>query len=330
MVNYRKLQQTGGEKGSSFSIILPKDWVRKRWDLTKGDSVVVAEREDGCLIIDPRPQKPGDRRTTVIQIESNLRWEITSKYLLGFDEIHVVSSKPITNVQRLELKKMISRFVALEITDEIEEDDRHEIVVRCLVDPSTLPVRKAMRRMNLIASRMLDDALKVYFDGLRESAEDVIQRDEEVDRLFFLIVRELRSAIQYPRISEMMSIAPVEALDLRLAAQYIERIADLSVDIARTTENAVERSFVKKMEPIANSVRDMLAKSVENLFKFDSRKVTSVIKGEKELIEDIAKIRQYILSKPNREPHTELFVMDCLLRIGEAAKDIADLGLPQN
>ncbi|MFX1261040.1 MAG: PhoU domain-containing protein [Promethearchaeota archaeon] len=329
MVNYRKLQQTGGEKGSSFSIILPKDWVRKRWDLSKGDSVVVAERDDGCLIIDPRPQKPGDTRSTVIQMETNLRWEITSKYLLGFDEIRVVSSNPITNTQRLELKKMINRFVALEITDEID-DDRHEIVVRCLVDPSTLPVRKAMRRMNLIASRMLDDALRAYFDGARESAEDIIQRDEEVDRLFFLIVRELRSAVQYPRISELMNIAPVEALDLRLAVQYIERIADLSVDIARTTEKAVEKSLVKKMEPIANSVREMLAVSVENLFKFDPGKVTAVIKGERGLIEDIAEIRQYLISKSNREPHNELFVIDCLLRIGEAAKDIVDLALPQN
>jgi phosphate uptake regulator len=127
-----------------------------------------------------------------------------------------------------------------------------------------------------------------------------------------------------------MSIAPVEALDLRLAAQYIERIADLSVDIARTTENAVEKSLVKKIEPIVDSVREMLAKSVENLFKFDPKKVTSVINGEKELIEDIAQIRQYLLSKSNREPHTELFVIDCLLRIGEAAKDIVDLALPQN
>jgi hypothetical protein len=74
----------------------------------------------------------------------------------------------------------------------------------------------------------------------------------------------------------------------------------------------------------------MLAKSVENLFKFDSKKVASVIKGEKDLIEDIAKIRQYLISKPNREPHNELFVIDCLLRIGEAAKDIVDLALPQN
>ncbi|MFW9845770.1 MAG: PhoU domain-containing protein [Candidatus Thorarchaeota archaeon] len=326
----RKLQQTGGEKGSSFSIILPKDWVLKKAKLSKGDHVFVAEREDGCLIIDPRLPKSGEARSTVIQIDTNLRWEITSKYLLGFDEIRIVSSKPITGNQRSELKRMISRFVALEVTEEVTGDEGDEIVVRCLVDPSTLPVRKAMRRMNLIASRMLDDALNAYFVGDREMAEDVILRDEEVDRLFFLIVRELRSAIQYPRMSEMMNIAPVEALDFRLAAQYIERIADLSVDIAQKTDGALEKTLVKRMEAIANSVKTMIAKSVENLFKFEPEKVASVIKGEKNLIEETGKVRQYLISKSNLEPHTELFVIDCLLRIGEAAKDIVDLALPQS
>jgi phosphate uptake regulator len=329
MVTYRKLQQTGGDEGSSFLIILPKDWVLRQ-ELGKGDTVVVAEREDGCLIVDPRLPKAGEPRTTTVQIEANLRWEITSKYLLGFDEIRIVSGEPITSNQRLELKKIIGRFVALEITDEIMHDDGHEIVVRCLVDPSTLPVRKAMKRMNLIASRMLNDALTAYFEGAQDVAEDVIQRDEEVDRLFFLIVRELRSAIQYPRMSEMMSIAPVEALDLRLAAQYIERIADLSVDIAGRTDKAPAASFIKRMESIADKVKDMLSKSVENLFKFDSEKVVSVITAERELIDDIGKTRQYVLSKSNGEPHTELFVLDSLLRIGEAAKDIVDLALPQS
>lgn len=329
MVTYRKLQQTGGEEGSSFLVILPKDWVLRQ-ELGKGDTVVVAEREDGCLIIDPRLPKAGEPRTTTVQIEANLRWEITSKYLLGFDEIRVASGEPITSNQRLELKKITSRFVALEITDEITHEDGHEIVVRCLVDPSTLPVRKAMKQMNLIASRMLNDALTAYFEGNQDVAEDVVQRDEEVDRLFFLIVRELRSAIQYPRMSEIMSIAPVEALDFRLAAQYIERIADLSVDIARRTNKAPAASFIRRMESIADEVKDMLSKSVENLFKFDSEKVVSVIKAERELIEDIGKTRQYVLSKSGGEPHTELFVIDSLLRIGEAAKDIVDLALPQS
>ena len=94
MVSIRTLQQTGGKSGSSFLIILPKDWV-VRQKLSKGDPVVVAEREDGCLIIDPRLPKAGEPRSTTAEIEHNLRWEITSRYLLGFDEIRIVSKEPI-------------------------------------------------------------------------------------------------------------------------------------------------------------------------------------------------------------------------------------------
>lgn len=324
-MNIRRLQQTGGKNGSSFLIILPKDWV-VRQKLSKGDPVVVAEREDGCLIVDPRLPKAGETRATSVEIEANLRWEITSKYLLGFNEIRIVSKEAITNSQRDELKRIIKRFVALEVTDE----DDYQIVIQCLVDPSTLPVHKAMRRMKLIASRMLDDALRGYFAGNSDIAADVRDRDEEVDRLFFLIVRELRSAIQYPRISEAMGITPVESLDLRLAVQYIERIADLAVDIAGRTGDVIDKRIMKKMEPIVEMVKEMLSASVANLFKFDSNKVAWVIQAEKDLIEDTVKLSQDIIAAPNGQPQTQLFVVDSLLRIGEAAKDIADLALPQN
>ena len=325
MVNIRTLQQTGGKSGSSFLIILPKDWV-VRQKLSKGDPVVVAEREDGCLIIDPRLPKAGETRSTTADFEHNLRWEITSRYLLGFDEIRIVSKEPITNEQRDELKRVIKRFVALEVT---EEDDS-QIVLRCLVDPTTLPVSTAMRRMNLITSRMIEDALKAYFEGMQKDAQEIIQRDEEVDRLFFLIVRELRSAVQYPRMSELMKITPVEALDYRLAAQYVERIADLAVDIAQRVEDPLDKKLVKRLQLIGNKVKEMLADSVNNLFKFDSKKVTKVIETENWLIQETAKLRQDIVTSPNGQPQTQLYVVDSLLRMGEAAKDITDLALPHN
>lgn len=328
-MNIRRLQQTGGQRidgkqsGGSFLIILPKEWVARQ-KLKKGDPVVVAEREDGCLIVDPRLPKAGETRFTEVPMESNLRWAITSKYLLGFDEIRVNSKKPITNKQRDELKSIIKRFVALEVTEETET----QIVIQCLVDPSTLPVIKAMRRMNLLASRMLGDASKAYFEGDADLAQDVIERDEEVDRLFFLIVRELRSTIQYSRMSEAMGITPVAALDLRLAAQYIERIADLAVDIAARADKPQSGTTVKKIVSIAETVKKMHSDSVSNLFKFDTEKVAWVIAAEKDIIQKIAKLRQEIISEPNGEPHTQLYVVDILLRIGEAAKDIADLALP--
>ncbi len=323
MAYTRRLQQT--KDGSSFLITLPKDWVTRQ-GLGKGKSVDVTEREDGCLIIYPRLLEGGERKSTDIHIEDNLRWAITSKYLLGFDEIRIFGDHPITNSQRNEIKQIIKRFVALEVTDE-EEDF---LVLQCLVDPSTLPVSKAMRRMNLITSRMLRDATVAYFTGNRETAEEIIARDDEVDRLFFLIVRELRCAIQYPGMSEKMGITPVEALDFRLAAQYIERIADLAVDIAARTGTILDKKLVKRMEPIITKVKEMLETSVRNLLVgFDSEKVASVIRAEKELIEETSTLRQQIIAGTMNDPQTHVYVVDILLRIGEAAKDIVDLGLPK-
>lgn len=324
-MDIRRLQQTGGETGKSFLIIVPKEWV-KQHGLKKGNPVVVTEREDGCLIIDPRLSKGGETKSTTVHLESNLRWSITSKYLLGFDEIHIVGTDPITNDQREEVKRIIKRFVALEVT---EEDD-HEIVVQCLVDPSTIPVHKAMRRMNLVASRMVKDALSAFFEGNHELADDVRQRDEEVDRLFFLIVRELRSAMQYPSMAEAMSIPPVEALDFRLAAQYIERIADLAVDVAATTETALQSEVIKAFEPITDKVYEMLSKSVANLFRFDSEKVAWVMAAERELAEKIAELKSELIGNPKAFSQSRLQMLDSLLRIEEAAKDIVDLSLPQS
>ena len=87
---------------------------------------------------------------------------------------------------------------------------------------------------------------------------------------------------------------------------------------------------IKKIEPIVAEVHDMFSEAVKNLFKFDSKKVTFVINAEKRLISKTAKLREHIVASPNGQPHTQVLVVDSLLRMGETAKDIVDLALPQH
>ena len=127
-----------------------------------------------------------------------------------------------------------------------------------------------------------------------------------------------------------VGINPVAALDFRLAAQYIERIADLSVDIASKAAKPLDAKMAKKMQPIIDLVKTMHAESVSNLFRFKSEKVAWVIAAEKELIQETANLRQTVLKVPDGDIQEQLDVIDILLRIGEAAKDIVDLALPSN
>jgi phosphate uptake regulator len=129
--------------------------------------------------------------------------------------------------------------------------------------------------------------------------------------------------------AEKMSIAPVEALDFRLAVQYIERIADLAADVAAATGEPLESRFVARIEAIARRAAEMLSKSVANLFRFDSDKVGWVMSAERELIEDVGRLRTDLILSPKEASQACLQVIEALLRIGEAAKDIVDLALPK-
>jgi hypothetical protein len=113
-----------------------------------------------------------------------------------------------------------------------------------------------------------------------------------------------------------------------LAVQYIERIADLAVDIARQTNEPLSSKLIKRIDPIVAQIKAMLEKSVSNLFKFDSKKVDWVIDAEQDLISETSKLRQFLVSLRGEDTQAHLYVTDRLLRIGEAAKDITDLALP--
>ncbi len=117
-------------------------------------------------------------------------------------------------------------------------------------------------------------------------AKNVIERDDESNRLYFLLVRILRTIIQTPRLNEKLGITPIECLDYRLAASLIEGIGDACVQVAAKTlalngvkfsgemqkllvelqticyeahEQAL-KSFVTKDIALAESVRNMRAK----------------------------------------------------------------------
>ena len=62
-------------------------------------------------------------------------------------------------------------------------------------------------------------------------AKNVIERDVENNKFYFLLVRILRTIIQNPRLSEKIGITPIECLDYRLAASLIEGIGDACVQV---------------------------------------------------------------------------------------------------
>jgi phosphate uptake regulator len=108
-------------------------------------------------------------------------------------------------------------------------------VLQCLLQPSGFPPERILRRIYDIIAGMNRDAVSSFIHGDLQLANSVVARDDDSNRLYFLLVRILRTIIQNPSLSEKLGISSIDCLDYRLAASLIETIGDLSVKIALKT-----------------------------------------------------------------------------------------------
>ncbi len=118
---------------------------------------------------------------------------------------------------------------------EIVEENYSQIVLQCLLEPSGFAPEKILRRNYAIVAGMARDVASSFINSDMNLAKSVIARDNESNRLYFLLVRILRTVIQNSRLGEKLGISAIDCLDYRLAASIIEAIGDACVQVAAKT-----------------------------------------------------------------------------------------------
>jgi len=228
MSDLRKIQQT---PTGTFFVCLPRAWARQK-DLRKGTLVCLDETADGKLVIDAEYNAEPPTRATSLAVGPYLAREIIGRYLLGYDTIDIEAKERIDSAARNIVKSTASSLSGLEIFEETSSKiSLHSLMQQ---QPSTSP-EKILQRNYAIVAGMLRDAAHSFVYGDLELAKNVIARDDESNRLYFLLVRILRTIIQNPRLSEKLRITPIDCLDYRLAASLIEGIGDACVQVAAKT-----------------------------------------------------------------------------------------------
>jgi phosphate uptake regulator len=225
MADLRKIQQT---PTGTFFVCLPRDWARQK-GLKKGSLVCLDETTDGKLVVDAEYNVEPPTRTTSLAVGPYLSREIVGRYLLGFDTIDIEAKDRMDSATRNSVKSTASSLSGLEIFEETSSKiSLHSLMQQ---QPSTSP-EKILQRNYAIVAGMIRDAASSFVYGDVELAKNVIARDDESNRLYFLLVRILRTIIQNQRLNEKLGITPIECLDYRLAASLIEGIGDACVQVA--------------------------------------------------------------------------------------------------
>ncbi|HXY56527.1 MAG TPA: phosphate uptake regulator PhoU [Nitrososphaerales archaeon] len=226
-------------------VSLPKGWVRKN-GIRKGDTLSVEELSARKLIV--RPIEGGEGEPKQITIEypgddlSQVTNDVTGAYLLGYDLIQVVGDKVISREDRAGIKGVIGRLVGLEIMDE----DSKRITMQFLLEPTVIIPERIVLRMSGLLDGMLRDMAEALAKGDPKLLALVGERDDEVDRLYFLLVRATRAAIVRPEVAEGYGLSPVDLLDYRVLASFLESIGDAVTELSHNLPARGQRELAKE------------------------------------------------------------------------------------
>jgi phosphate uptake regulator len=325
MGELRKVQQT---PSGTFFVCLPKSWAENH-GLKRGAVVSVTEISDGRLLVDTEYGVEPSPRSTTLKPGPYLNREIIAQYLLGFDIITVEAKDRISSEIRDTVKNAASRLIGLEIV----EEDYSRIVMQCLLEPSSFPPEKILRRGYTIAAGMHRDVANSLIDGDVHLAKNIIARDDEVNRLHFLLVRILRTITQNPELSEKLGVSPIECLDYRLVASLVEAIGDECVRLAmKVTE--------LKGTKLAEDLRQRLAELHTTCFEAHENALKAFLAGDMSVAENVRLMRGKIekmsidiekmakVQSLDVVPHV-LAAASILRQIYEHSVDMADLAMPK-
>lgn len=296
----RKVQQT---PTGTFFVCLPRDWANQN-KLQKGGEINVEETSDGKLLISTKSESELQLKEVTLNAGPYLSREIVGRYLLGYDVIKVEAKNRIDSNMRNLIKNTANSLAGLMIVEETTSS----MTLQCLMQQPFTSPEKILTRNQASTVRMIRDAAASFVTSDMDLAKNVIERDVENNKFYFLLVRILRTILQNPRLSEKLAIVPIECLDYRLAAGFIEGIGDACVQMA---SSALELDGTKLSDDLRKLMLELQATCVdanEQAFK-------SFLGKDISLAENVRGMRGKIDDSCNR--------------ISEAAKDSSVDLMPQ-
>jgi phosphate uptake regulator len=258
--------------------------------------------------------------------ENNLRILI-SHYLEGYDSIRLATDKGFTSYDRKFIKDSVrQKLLGLELV----EESSNEMVFLCLLNYNDLPLGRVIKNMYGLVISMLVDSMTALRDHNVEIAEDVIQRDDDVDRFYLLAVRQLKASLDDIELAEKIGIRnPRDCLGYRLITKSIERVGDHAVKIATN---------VLKMDA-GISADDPIFKMAELSLKVFERSIDSMqeedLRAINKIVMDAKSVSQFGVSLESQDSGSSRsvalsMVLESLRRVAEYSADIAEVSINMN
>ncbi len=308
-------------------VSLPKSWVRKN-GIRKGDDLSVEELSARKLIV--KPLEGAEDTPKAVEIEypgddlSQVTNDVTGAYLLGHDVIRIVGTKVITREDRAGIKATIGRLVGLEIMDE----DSKRITIQFLLEPTAIVPEKVVRRMSGLLEGMLKDTAEALSKGDDKLLALVGERDDEVDRLYFLLVRATRAAIVSPEMAEGYGLSAVDLLDYRVLASFLESVGDAVSELShKFLQGEISRQLAKEYSACIGKLMTMNDLATQAFISRRAGRPRTINRQVSALAEEVTRGLAAIAKMPSADGASTAETLASLERVSKLLVDVADLAV---
>lgn len=320
----RKAQLTGG---STFTVSLPKEWANEI-ALETGDTLRLFHR-DRTLIIEP-PEENGEyweREVTIDGFsETKVRRTIQSLYTTGFNRITLSASTDLSNNRRV-ISATARKLIGLET---LESTDT-QITLQSLLDSTTVSVEQSTVQLEQVALSMHEDAVTTLLEQDDDLAEHVIERDNQVDRLYAMISRHFQRSLVSLRETEELELDQSELYDYQTTARQLERIADHAekiADLATQFEDPPPSDFAAEIETSAEASRGIVEQAASTIIgEADIETAHSALDNRDELTAELEELERKLHDRDVSESHLIALTLDSLMRTAEYGGNIAETAL---
>ena len=321
----RRVQMTGG---SSYIITLPKEWIKKL-NIQKNDPLGLITQSDGTLLLTPKIdrehiQKIKEFDVSNITNQDFLLRNLIGAYISGYNSIIIKSSKRMSPQAKMTIRK----FTRATIGQEIVEETDSQVIIKDILNPAEMPFDRTIKRMHIIVKGMHEDIMTAIQRNDKKLAEDVLIRDNEIDRLNWLVARQHNIILQNVSFAEKMGITVELATTSFLISRIIERIGDHVIRIAQNavniTDKKTDKAILEKLLSSSQLALEIFNKSITSFLRRDIKAANETIDSVSKLETKCEEINELALKQKGEYVISISYVVESIRRIGEYSSDISE------
>jgi phosphate uptake regulator len=227
------------------------------------------------------------------------------------------------------ISETVRKFIGLETIRSTET----EITLQSLLDPDTVSVKQSTVQLEQVARSMHADAITALLEGEYDLADHVIDRDDQVDRLYAMVSRHFQRSLVSPREPMELDLSQAELYDYQTTARQLERVADHASKIAANAQtlDAPPEDVASELQQLHEAADTVIEQAMDAMLADDSEEATRIATEAHEAVtavdDHVREADTLLLDLEPQQAQLLGLVVDSLSRAGDYGGNIAESAL---